>query len=273
MTWHADHLLDAYRRRALDHASTASIDTHLVACVRCQSHLRRLDGVETDNGIDDIWAEIVDEIDRPRLTIPERALRRAGVPEHVGRILAGSPALLLAAILALVTSLACAVLIDELARPHQLAIFVALAAVVPAVGVAVSFGAAVDPTYEIGAAAPLSGLRLVLVRTVAVVVAAVAFGLVGSLGFADSGMVVVAWLLPSLALAATTLALSTWVPPWSAASALIATWLAGVLVSGHMSDDWLVPFGLSTQVGAVAVIATALTVLIVRAPHLDHREI
>ena len=47
--------------------------------------------------------------------------------------------------------------------------FLALAPLLPLAGVAAAFGAALDPTYEIGLAAPLSAVRLLLLRTVAVV--------------------------------------------------------------------------------------------------------
>jgi RNA polymerase sigma-70 factor, ECF subfamily len=133
--------------------------------------------------------------------------------------------------------------------------------------------AGVDPAYDVAAAAPLSGLRLVLVRTVAVEVVAVAICLVGALGHLDHGPVAIAWLLPGLALAATTLALSTWTQPWTSAGLVVGTWLTGVALAGRLGEDWLAPFGPPTQAAAVAVIALAGALTIVRSPRLDHREL
>jgi hypothetical protein len=275
MIWHADDLLDRYRRRDLDAVAAASVDAHVLACDSCRAELRRLDGTDPlrDGVLDGLWLEIADEIDRPPLSSPERVLRAIGMPEHIGRLLAATHSLALAAAVALVVSLGFGLLAADSARPQQVALFVTLAAVVPAVGVAAAFGPAVDPTYEIGAAAPLSGLRLVCIRTVAVLAASVVVGLVGSLGLLDHGVVVVGWLLPGLGLALATLALGTWVQPWAAAAAVVGTWLAGVGLFGWLDHDWLAPFGATTQLGAALLAICAGAVLAIRSPHLDHREV
>jgi len=83
----------------------------------------------------------------------------------------------------------------------------------------------------------------------------------------------VAWLLPGLALAATTLALSTWTEPWTSVGLVVGAWLGGVALSGRLGGDWLAPFGPPTQVAAVVVLALAGALAIVRSPRLDHREI
>lgn len=273
MTWHADDLLDAYRARDLDAVATASVDTHLMSCTACREQLRTMDSAApAGRDHDELWHAIVDEIDRPARTWPERLLSRAGVPDHVGRLLAASHSLALATVLSVSVSLLLALFAVGEVHPRLVATFVAVAAVVPAVGVSLAFGPSVDPAYEIGAASPLSGLRLVLVRTIAVVVSAIAVGLAGSVGLRHEGLIAVAWLLPSLALASATLAASTWVAPWRAGTVIVTTWSAGVFAAGRVSHDVLSPFGPTTQVGAVAVIAAATAVVLVRAPRLDHRE-
>jgi hypothetical protein len=272
MTWHADaDELSAYRDRRLDAATTASVDAHLLGCATCREASRRLDDRAAT---DALWLDIVDEIDRRPQAGLERVLGRCGVPESLGRLLAATPGLLVATALAALVSTGFGLVLAGTHRSSQIAAFIALAAVVPAVGVAASFGAAADPAYEVGAAAPLSGLRLVLLRTVAVTLVAAGICLVGSLGHLDEvGLVAVGWLLPALGLAAATLALTTWVSPWVASGALVTGWLGAVALTGRIGHDWLDAFGGPTQVLAVVVLVVAFAVVAVRAPLLDHREV
>ena len=94
-----------------------------------------------------------------------------------------------------------------------MAIFLTLAPLLPVAGVALSYGPAADPAYELTLAAPYSVLRLVLLRSVAVVTCTVALTAIGALALADNGWQAVAWLLPALALSAATLALSVRTTP------------------------------------------------------------
>ena len=66
--------------------------------------------------------------------------------------------------------------------------------------------AGLDPTREIGLAAPYSGLRLLLIRTAAVLAVTVPIGLAGLL-LALPGWPAAAWLLPAAALTGAALAL------------------------------------------------------------------
>lgn len=270
MTWHADDLLAAYRDRDLDAITAASVDAHLVSCDRCRSLARDLDDPQAT---DALWHDIVDDIDAVPATGIERLLGHLGIPNSIGRLLAATPGLVLATILAAAVSATFGLLLGDVDRSANVATFVALAAVVPAVGVGASFGTAADPAYEVGAAAPLSGLRLVLIRTIPITAVSIAICLIGTLGYLDTGMVAAGWLLPSLALATASLALSTWLPPWTAVSAIVSAWLVAVLLAGRLAGDWLVPFGPSTQVVAVAVAAGAGAIVAIRHPRLDHREI
>lgn len=270
MTWHADDLLLDYRDRRLDAADTASVDAHLTSCARCRATIGTL---EDRPSLDVLWDDVVDELDRTPPTVLEQVLGRLGVPDALARLVAATPGLILATALSVVVSVGFGLFLAGTEAPRMIAAFVALAAVVPAIGVAAAFGAAVDPAYDVAAAAPLSGLRLVLIRTLAVETVAVAICLVGALGHVDQGPVALGWLLPGLALAAVTLALSTWLPPWISVGAVVATWLCGVFAAGRVDGDWLAPFGPPTQVAAVVVFLLAGALTVVRSPNLDHREV
>jgi hypothetical protein len=93
---------------------------------------------------------------------------------------------------------ACTAGVDE----RFLRIFLVVAPLGPLAGVAVAFAGGLDPTREIGLAAPYSGLRLLLVRTAAVV--AVTVPIVGAAALALTarmtpvvavGVVATAWVL------------------------------------------------------------------------------
>jgi hypothetical protein len=112
----------------------------------------------------------------------ERALRWCRVPEHTARLLAGTPALSRAWV----------------------------TPVLPVAGVALAYGRRVDPAYEVLAATPLAGGRLLLVRALAVVAPAVVAAAAGLTG---------------------------------------AAWVTGVLVATISTGERLVAFGELPQIG------------------------
>ncbi|MEU7071483.1 zf-HC2 domain-containing protein [Streptomyces narbonensis] len=102
--------------------------------------------------------------------------------------------------------------------------------VLPLGGVAVSYGRHADPLYEITAATPSGGLRLLLTRTAAVLAVCVPLLTAGGAllppvaGFPGAA----AWLLPGLALTLATLALGSFVGCRAAAATLAGGWLLAV---------------------------------------------
>ncbi|MEV5593932.1 zf-HC2 domain-containing protein [Streptomyces sp. NPDC052496] len=114
------------------------------------------------------------------------------------------------------------------ARP----LLLALAPVLPVAGVAFSYGRHADPMHEISAASPSGGLRLLLIRTAAVLgvslplLTAVSSFLPGTPGLPAAP----AWLLPGLALTLGALALGSYVGCRTAAGVVAAGWTAAVLL-------------------------------------------
>ncbi|MEV7398965.1 hypothetical protein AB0N93_00970 [Streptomyces sp. NPDC091267] len=114
------------------------------------------------------------------------------------------------------------------ARPLLLVV----APVLPLAGVGVSYGRSADPMHEITATAPGGGLRLLLVRTAAVLAVTVP---VLTLAWAvlpasAGGPGAVAWLLPGLAMTLAALALSSYVGCRTGASSVAACWALAVAV-------------------------------------------
>lgn len=108
----------------------------------------------------------------------------------------------------------------------------ALAPVVPVAGVAMSHGRHADPMHEIVASAPSGGLRLLLIRTAAVLLAGVPLltGAEALLPAGDGVPGAATWLLPGLALTLGSLALGSYVGCRAAAAVLGAVWACAVLL-------------------------------------------
>ena len=131
MTWHADDLLLDYRDRRLDAADTASVDAHLTSCARCRATIGTL---EDRPSLDVLWDDVVDELDRTPPTVLEQVLGRLGVPDALARLVAATPGLILATALSVVVSVGFGLFLAGTEAPRMIAAFVALAAVVPAIG-------------------------------------------------------------------------------------------------------------------------------------------
>jgi len=121
-----------------------------------------------------------------------------------------------------------AVVLDRIgsAGPGSISLVLLIAPVLPVLGVAASWGRALDPAYELTAATPRAGLPLVLRRTVAVL-AVVLPGLFAS-GWL-TGAALAQWLLPSLAFTTGTLALGGLVGVTRAAITLVALWVVAIV--------------------------------------------
>ncbi|BFO21581.1 hypothetical protein SHKM778_79690 [Streptomyces sp. KM77-8] len=112
------------------------------------------------------------------------------------------------------------------ARPWLLA----LAPVVPVAGVALSYGPHADPMHEITAATPSAGLRLVLMRTAAVLAVSLPLLTVtGAVLPSSDAPNAAAWLLPGLALTLAALALAGFLGLRSATAVAGGAWLCAVL--------------------------------------------
>ena len=258
MSWHADaELLARYAGGTVDDASAFSLEAHLVDCAACQ---RALAACSRPARLDEVWSRTLDVVDAPDAALPERALRRLGVRDDVARVMAATPALRRSWLLAVVAMLAFAVAASRTGGTGVL-LFLTLAPLLPVGGVAAAYGPGVDPTYEIGVAAPTAGWRLLMLRSVAVAVTAI--GLAGTAAAALPGLdwTAAAWLLPALGLTLTTLALATAVQVRAAAAVVASVWVAAVLAAENLTDVRLAAFRAPGQAAFAALAVVALVVL------------
>ncbi|WP_240799947.1 hypothetical protein, partial [Streptomyces sp. A1277] len=118
--------------------------------------------------------------------------------------------------------------LGEAARPLLLVV----APVLPLAGVGLSYGRSADPMHEIIAASPGGGLRLLLIRTAAVLGATVpALALAWAvLPASAGGPGPLAWLLPGLALTLAALGLGSYVGCRAGAWTVAAGWMTAVTV-------------------------------------------
>jgi hypothetical protein len=247
--WHLDPAaVRRYARGAAPLEEAASAEAHLMRCAACRGALA--DHVDARR-VDAIWREVADRVDAPRRSWPERILTRLGVGEATARLVAATPALRgpwLLAVAGVLAFAAWAAQVDE----RFLRMFLVVAPLGPLLGVAAAFAGGLDPTREIGLAAPYPGLRLLLIRTAAV--QAVTVPIVAAAGLALPGPAwpAAAWLLPTAALTGAALALTAHLRPVVAVVAVAAAWVlvtAPAAVAGHLD----LAFGTGAQLCWLAV--------------------
>jgi hypothetical protein len=128
-----------------------------------------------------------------------------------------------------------------------LLMFLVVAPLGPLAGVAVAFAGGLDPTREIGLAAPYSGLRLLLIRTASVLAITVPIVAAAGLALPGSHWLAAAWLLPTAGLTCAALALTARMTPVVAVGAVATAWVlvsAPAAIAGHLD----LAFGIGAQI-------------------------
>ncbi|WP_225098081.1 zf-HC2 domain-containing protein [Streptomyces sp. CoH27] len=260
MSWHVgEDELRAYARGELVPPLVWSADAHLTGCAECRA---RLAEVWDAGALDAAWERLDAELDAPRPGPFERLLVRLGVADHTARLLAATPVLRRSWLTAVTLLLVMSVLTAHGA--HSDMVFLALAPLLPLAGVALSYGPALDPTYEMAVVAPVHGFRLLMIRTVAVLAAALGLSGLATLALPGYGLGALGWLLPALALTATGLALTPRFGPVLAPSVVGGAWVVLLLLARAQQgggDRVLVPFTAAGQGVAAGVAALAAGLL------------
>lgn len=260
MSWHVDsNDVAAYARGELDPARSFSLEAHALECADCReaiaqyAHAHRLERV---------WADIEEAVDAPVPAPVERALLRVGVPDHLARLLAATPSLTLSWLASVAGALVFGVVAAHLGE-RGLLLFLTVAPLLPLAGVAAAYGPGIDPTHEIGLAAPMRSFRLLLVRATAVLATTSVLAAAAAVALPGFEWTVVAWLLPALGLTTGSLALATFVAPLTASGIVCFAWLAAITLTATLGSDRLVAFRSVGQ--AVFVAVTILGVVVVAA--------
>lgn len=249
---HPDELLlRRYERGDDDIAADElwAVEAHLESCAPCRGRLA------PDPIAAHAWADLAALVDRTPQMPPARSWLR-----HFSHWVSPVAAPWLAMIV-LVT--ATAVVLDQLGSVArgEISLVLLIAPVLPVLGVAASWGRALDPAHELTAATPRAGLPLVFRRTVAVLAVVVPGLLVASL---VTGASLTHWLLPCLAFTTCTLALGGLVGITRAALTLIAAWAAGIVVPTIVLSRMSVALDVAATPVWAGVLALGLVVIAVR---------
>jgi hypothetical protein len=256
--WHADaELLAEYAGGRLDLARAASVEQHLLACGRCRAGVA---AVADRPLLDRVWADTVDVLDRPPVSVRERLLTAIGLAPPAARLASKASSAHRAWLWS------CALLATfAFAAPRTdgrlIMWFLVLAPLVPVTGVALAYGPHTDAMHEVVAAAPYSRLRLILLRSLLVVPVTGALLLVTGLTVPGGLSASALWLLPGLALSAVTLALEARFGALPVAAASSLGWIAFALAARASTGTVLTAYGPPVQLvcltAVVAVLASA----------------
>lgn len=249
MSWHvSDEMLDAYLSGRIPDAEAWSVEAHLTACGRCREALAvAYSKAAPDRAVvlDEMWASIATRLSRQPARVPRGTRWR-----EARMLVAAGPAARWAwlAACALVLAFAAALGASDLTSTPWLGV---LAPVVPLLGVAASYGTGLDDAYEVIASTPGGGLRLLLIRSAAVLTVTTPVALAGGAvtGYGSP----VPWLLASLALTLLTLAVGSLIGVEWAAGAVGLAWLVGV--GGAIVEPAGPPPALLTHDAAPALLA------------------
>ncbi|MGW4594991.1 zf-HC2 domain-containing protein [Streptomyces sp. NPDC004457] len=253
--WHVpDDQVTRYAEGTLPEPDAWSLEKHVEGCTRCASRVSAaVGGTAAGAVLAAVRAAVLEPapaaavaakpVPGPavRTPAPEAAVAARPAAGAVGRrpvvsrtarlLWAAGPAVRGAWLPAVLgVAVAAAALSYGAGFPGARALLLAIAPVVPVAGVALSYGPHADPLHEVTAATPGGGLRLALIRTVAVLAVSLPLlTLTGLLLPASGAPAAAAWLLPGLALALASLALASFVGCRAAAGVTGGGWLCAVL--------------------------------------------
>lgn len=227
--WHAGpELLSRYVSSELDAVTSASVEQHVSRCETCRMAIGPLLEPQL---MERTWAGVRDAVERPPLPFPIRLARRCGLPEPTAVLLAAAASLRSAWLVGAFLSLSFATLAAQLSGGTALAPFLLVAPLAPVLGVAAAYGPRLDPLEVLVATAPFGRTRLILLRTIAVLVSVLPVTALLGLTLPGPRWLAAAWLGPALALVPVLLALAGVVGPRIGAAVVSLGWSSVVIAS------------------------------------------
>jgi hypothetical protein len=258
--------LSSYLAGTLDAVVGASVEQHVSRCDTCRAAVGPLLEPQT---IERTWAGIRDAVERPPLPSVLRLARRCGLPEPTAVLLAGAASLRGAWLVGAFLSLSFATLAAYASGGTALAPFLLVAPLAPVLGVAAAYGPRQDPLEALVATAPYGRTKLILLRTIAVLVSVLPVTALLGLAIPGPPWLAAAWLGPALALVPVLLALAGFVGPRTAATVVSLGWSSVVLASTRGLDPtW--PVEAAQQYVYLVLAVAACAVIVIRSG--THRQ-
>ena len=263
--WHLDDdTLRGYVERTDSLAEGASAEQHLLSCEPCRARVTAAASVIELSVIDfaAVWDRTRDAVEVPRPSVFERLLRGAGLPAPEARLVAVASAFRGVWLVGVAAVLVFAALAAAFGHARGMWVFLSVAPIVPCLVVASSYDPWMDPALEPELVTPYPVLRLVLLRTIAVLALALPAVLV--FGLVVPGETAFAWLLPAAGFVAVVLAASTWFSPLRSAIAVSSAWLAAVSLLAARSGSADAVLQARAQAGFLALAAASSAIFLVR---------
>lgn len=227
--WHAD--TEGLRDYAAGRASlplTASVEAHLLRCPSCRTALR---GEADQARLARVWERVADDVLVGPTPRTETVALQLGMSERDAVVVASAPRVRGAWLLAVLLCVLLGVVAVSATDTWATFLFLTVAPLLPVGAVGIAYGQDADPTWETTLATPSDPLRLLVLRSLAVLGVAVPVLLIAALLLPGPLWAAAAWLLPALAGTMLTLALSTWFTVSRAALGVTAVWMATTIVA------------------------------------------
>ncbi len=257
-TWHLDReLAERYTSGQAGRVVSASIEQHLIGCAQCCALLAPYAEPQRSERI---WGQVIKRVQAPPTRPLERLLRTCGMADSTARLLAVTPSLRGSWLIGVVFVLVIAEL-SASTSPAGIALFMALAPVLPMISVAAAFSGDTDPSREMVSAAPYPMGHLLLARTAAVVASTLLPAAALAVLIPGSTWLALGWLLPSLALTAGVLVLTPRAPAAPVAAALAAAWMLLVGSGWVRHHDPYLAASLTVQLTSASFLAVTLAFL------------
>jgi hypothetical protein len=205
--WHPQQeALAAYAAGAIGVPVVASIEAHLLACAECRGSMAGLAPA----------AVVARGREQLRMALPTirypflvRVAQRLGLRDADAVLLGQSRIMTDAWLLSIIVVVGFAVFASSFDTRASDTLFLVIAPLVPVLGVCLSYATTGPTLEELATASPYSSMRLTLLRTAAVLAPCLLISLVAAVA-GQAHLLMLAWLLPSLAFTLLVLAASTW---------------------------------------------------------------
>jgi Putative zinc-finger len=269
-------LLAGYAAGTVETVDIWSVEAHLTGCEGCRSALSAL----VDAGrLAHNRSVLLVRVALPHAGKLRSLLCRCGIPDYLLDLVAATPSLMwswllsVVGVLAVVAGAAAAagygipvgrhpgLVLDP--SPWALTPFLLIAPLLVLAGVAAAFLPMFDPAYRLAVAAPFSGVKLLLVRTISALIAALVPVACAAFIVPGPSWLPVALLLPSLALCAFALAAASIVDSRAAAVSAGLLWtLPALLLAGRHVPVLIVQR--NAQFACAAVLCACAVVIYLR---------
>jgi hypothetical protein len=281
-------LIISYIRGDLAEMAARSVEAHIPLCSNCLSlvaqefdHARitRNRAVLSTRLALSCQISVTGRLD----ALMERMLERCGLPGYVWRLLAVTPSLRRSWLVGVTFVLATATGVGRItaAMPTlggptvnyatwRVALpFMIIAPLLPLAGIAAAFHPRLDPAANLATAAPMSGVWLICVRSVAVVSAALIPTILVAFELPRGGWVALLVVFPALALSSAALALATVVKPLTAVIAAGTAWIAVIIAAALIAGSPVRAYWSWAQPAWFGLAAVACCLLVARHRRLD----